>query len=146
VIDEVPVWPSLVAEIVAVPGPTAATSPLLLTVATPAFPLDQETDRPLSGAPSCAAGVALSCWVPPTNNDADPGLTATEATGSSDTVMLELPDRPSLVAVIVTLPGETPVTSPLEFTVATPLSPLDQVMARPLRGEPFCAVGVAVSS
>ena len=45
VTEDVPVFPELVAVIVAVPALTPVTTPLVpLTVATPAFPLDQLTD------------------------------------------------------------------------------------------------------
>jgi hypothetical protein len=133
---DVPVWPSLVAEIVAVPGATAVTRPLELTVATPVLSLDHETDRPASGAPSCAIGVAASCWVPPTNRDAEPGLTATDATGTSDTVIDEVPVCPSLVAEIVALPGKRAVTSPVELTIATRGLSLAQETALPASGAP----------
>jgi len=62
------------------------------------------------------------------------GLTVTDATGTTATVIAALPLRPSLVAVIVALPAATPVTSPLAETVATPAALLDQLTARPVRG------------
>jgi hypothetical protein len=46
------------------------------------------------------------------------GVTVTLATGSAATVTVAVPDAPSLVAVIVTVPAETPVTSPELDTVA----------------------------
>ena len=61
--DEVPLLPSLVAVIVAVPGVTPDTSPLLLTVATAVLELDHVTVRPESGAPVASFGVAASCTV-----------------------------------------------------------------------------------
>jgi hypothetical protein len=69
--------------------------------------------------------------------EADPGVTVTDATGTSDTVMVDEPVRPSLNAVIVAVPGAIPVTRPLEFTSATPPSVLDQVIALPLNATPF---------
>src|SRR5439155_8364536 len=63
VTDEVPLFPSLVAEIVAVPGVSPETSPLLLTVATAVLELDHVTVRPESGVPPASFGVAVSCTV-----------------------------------------------------------------------------------
>jgi len=48
VIDDVPVFVSLVAVIVALPAATAVTKPLALTEAMPEFELDQVTTRPVS--------------------------------------------------------------------------------------------------
>jgi hypothetical protein len=67
------------------------TRPVELTVATPLFPLDQETTRPDNGVPFWAIGVAVNCWVPPAKSDAELGLTSTEATGAGETVMVEVP-------------------------------------------------------
>jgi len=44
---------------------------------------------------------------------ADPGVTVTEPTGGDVTVICAVPLCPSLVAVIVAVPGATPVTFPL---------------------------------
>src|SRR5256886_9799105 len=61
VTDEVPLFPSLVAVIVAEPGVTPDTSPLLLTVATAVLELDHVTVRPESGVPPASFGGAVSC-------------------------------------------------------------------------------------
>ena len=58
--DEVPLFPSLVAVIVADPGVTPETSPLLVTVATDVVELDHVTVRPESGFPPASFGVAVS--------------------------------------------------------------------------------------
>ena len=63
VIDAVPLFPSLVAVIVAEPGVTPETSPELVTVATDVLLLDQVTARPESAAPFASLGVAVSCTV-----------------------------------------------------------------------------------
>ena len=47
------------------------------------------------------------------------GLTVTVATGAISTLTAAVPLTPSLVAVIVTLPGVSPVTVPVADTVAT---------------------------
>ncbi len=58
-----PLWPSLVAVIVAEPADTAVTRPLPLTVATAVLPLAHVTTRPASGFPPASLGVAVSCAV-----------------------------------------------------------------------------------
>ena len=144
----VPLCPSLVAVIVAEPAATPLTSPVPLTVATDVLLLAQVTARPDSGLPLASFGVAVSCTVCPADTEADAGLTVTELTGTGtlDTVMLEVPLCPSLVAVIVAEPAvPPPVTSPLPSTLATDGLLLDQVTARPVSGFPFASFGVAVS-
>src|SRR5207253_9493384 len=86
VTDEVPLFPSLVAVIVADPGVTPETSPLLLTAATDVLELDHVTVRPESGAPFASFGVAVSCSVWPACTDAEGGVTSTVATGTFVTV------------------------------------------------------------
>jgi hypothetical protein len=61
-----------------------------------------------------------------------PGETLTDATGTGVTVTLAVPLFPSLVAVIVAEPAATPVTTPLDETVAIPVLELDHVTARPV--------------
>src|SRR5438132_1134515 len=145
VIAEVPLLPSLVAVIVAVPGVTPDTSPLLLTVATAVLELDHVTVRPESGFPPASLGVAVSCTVWPACTDAEGGVTSTVATGTFVTVTDEVPLLPSLVAVIVAVPGVTPDTSPLLLTVATAGLELDHVTVRPESGFPPASLGVPVS-
>jgi hypothetical protein len=63
--------------------------------------------------------------VAPTATEAVAGDTVTVVTtgaggGTAVTVMLDVPDLPELVAVIVAGPADTPVTTPLVLTVATP--------------------------
>src|SRR5438046_773582 len=145
VTDEVPLLPSLVAVIVAVPGVTPDTSPLLLTVATVVLELDHVTVRPESGFPPASFGVPVSCTVWPACTDAEGGVTSTVATGTFVTVTVEVPLFPSLAAVIVAVPGVTPDTSPLLLTVATAVLELDHVTVRPESGVPPASLGVAVS-
>ena len=140
-----PLCPSLVAVIVAVPAAAPVTKPLLVTVATEVLLLDQDTARPDSGVPFASFGVATSCTVAPTKTDAAAGLTLTDATGTVITVMLALPLFPSLVAVIVADPVANAVTSPLASTPATLDWLDDQITARPERALPAASSGVAVS-
>src|SRR5205809_206209 len=145
VMADAPLFPSLVAVIVAVPAVFPVTSPLALTVATAVLLLAQVTVRPLSGFPFASFGVAVSCTVWPTCTDAVAGLTVTAATGTVLTVIVAEPLCPSEVAVIVAAPAATAVTSPLALTVATAVLPLDQVTVRPGSELPFASCGVAVS-
>src|ERR1051325_8308126 len=109
VMAAVPLWPSLVAVIVAVPTAPPVTSPLPLTLATPvlllahvtvrppsarplALPvatdvllLAQVTLRPLSGLPFPSFGVAVSWTVLPSFTDADAGATVTAPPGTKVT-------------------------------------------------------------
>src|SRR5207247_1491202 len=145
VINAVPLWPSLVAVIVAVPTTTPVTRPVAFTLAMPGVLLAQVTVRPVSGFPFASFGVAVSCTVWPACTDAVAGLTVTAATGTVLTVIVAEPLCPSEVAVIVAAPAATAVTSPLALTVATAVLPLDQVTVRPGSELPFAASGVAAS-
>src|SRR5207253_765503 len=136
----VPLFPSLVAVIVAVPAADPVTSPLALTVATPAALVPHAIVRPVSTFPLASFRLAVSCTVAPTGTLADAGLTTTDATGaggggggggSDVTVTVAVPLFPSLVAVMVAVPAATPATNPLPLTVATARLPLAQVTARP---------------
>src|SRR5439155_4314339 len=93
--EAVPLWPSLVAVMVAEPAALAPTSPLPFTVATPELLFVQEMVRPVSGFPFASFGVAMSCCVPPTVRLAVAGLTATEATRTFETEMEAVPLRPA---------------------------------------------------
>src|SRR5437763_15762177 len=141
----VPLLPSLVAVIVAEPAATPVTTPLELTAATAALLVAQLTARPLSALPAESRGVAVRGTDPPTATLAEPGLTLTDATGTATTVTAALPLFPPLVAVIVAVPAETPVTSPLLFTPAPPPLLLVPVMVRPLSGLPVEPSGGAPS-
>src|SRR6184192_478089 len=145
VIVEGPLFPSLVAVIVAVPAALPVTSPLAVTVATAVLLLPQLTVRPDNGLPLASFGVAVSCTVWPTCTDAVLGLTVTDATGTVLTVTVAGPLCPSLVAVIVAAPAVTPVTSPPALTVATAVLLLPQLTGRPDNGLPLASFEVAVS-
>src|SRR6266516_531611 len=140
-----PLFPSLVAVMVAEPVASAVTSPLALTVAAFMLLLVHVTVRPVSTLPFASFSVAVNWTVLPTLMLADAGVTVTVATGGGFTVIDAVPLLPSLVAVIVTDPTATPVTSPLPETGATVGSLLVQVTVRPLKGLPSASSGVAVS-
>src|SRR5438094_323382 len=145
VIVEGPLFPSLVAVIVALPPPLPCTSPLAVTLATAVVLLSHVTVRPVNGLPLASFGVAVSCTVWPACTDAVLGLTVTDATGTVVTVTVAVPLCPSLVAVIVAAPAVTPVTTPLPLTVATAVLLLPQLTGRPDNGLPLASFGVAVS-
>src|SRR3989442_9407857 len=75
-----PLFPSLVAVIVAAPPATPVTSPAADTVATAGFALVQVSTRPVSTFPAASFGVATSCTVNPTTTLTVAGLTMTHAT------------------------------------------------------------------
>src|SRR5205085_5113574 len=82
VMAAVPLCPSLVAVIVAVPATLPVTNPPALTVATLVLLEAHVTVRPGSGFPPASRGVAVNWTVPPTGTDALAGLTLTDATGA----------------------------------------------------------------
>jgi hypothetical protein len=149
VTDDVPLFPSLVAVMVADPAATAVTKPLEDTVAMDALDVDQVILRPVRTLPPPSRRVAWSCAVLPTSTVAVVGDTMTVATGSGGggggavTVTDAVPVFPSLLAVIVAEPAETPVTRPLEATVAIDAFELDHVTVRSDSTVPLASRNVA---
>src|SRR5205807_7903387 len=139
-----PLLPSLVAVIVASPGLAAPPRPVASTVATAGALLVQVTTRPARGLPLASCGVAESCSAPPSGSAPVPGLTATAAIGTGTTVTTAAPLRPSLVAVMVALPGLSALTRPVASTSAAVGAVLAHVTDRLRTGVPL-AIGVAVS-
>src|SRR5712691_2766440 len=147
---EVELLPSLVAVMVAEPAATPVTTPtftcpLAVTVATPALLVAHITARPLNGLPAASRRVAVSCIVPPTATLPVAGLMLTDATGTRFTVTAALPALPSLVAIIVTAPAATPVTRPVEDTVAVAGALDAHVVVRPESTLPAASIGLAAS-
>jgi hypothetical protein len=114
-------------------------------VATLVLPLAHVTARPDSALPPASRGVAVSWTVCPVVRFADAGLTLTDATGTVETVIAEVPLFPSLVAVIVVEPEATPVTRPAPLTVATAVLLLAQVTTRPVSVLPAASFVAAES-
>src|SRR2546428_6535007 len=108
--DAWPLWPSLMAVMVAVPAVTPITSPVPLTVATPELLLAQVTVRPVSTFPAESRVVAESCAVCPTVTPEVTGLTLTDATGTGFTTTVVVSDRPPGLPLPITLywPGCVP--------------------------------------
>jgi hypothetical protein len=117
---------AVVTVMVAVPTDTPVISPVALTVATAVLLLLQVT---LWFVAFAGAIVAANCCVPPINMEAVVGLTVTPVTRIGLTVMTEVAVKlPSaVVTVIVAVPTDTPVTRPVELTVATAVFELLQV-------------------
>jgi hypothetical protein len=145
VIDAVPVCPSPVAVMVAVPTDTAVTMPLVLTVATPGLLELHATARPLRTSPLAARIVAVASVVAPAMSEDAARVTPTDATGIGTTVRARLAVTPPAVALMVEVPGARAVTSPPAVTVATSGWLLAQVTARSVRIWPLASVNVAVS-
>jgi hypothetical protein len=149
VIEDVPVFVSLVAVIVAgPPAPCAVTRPFASTVATELLFEDHVTVLPVSTLPLASFVTTVSCCVGviPRTRFAEGGETVTVATGASATVIADVPVFVSLVAVITTgPPAATPVTRPVASTVATALLLELHVTVRPLSTVPFASFVTAVS-
>src|SRR5258705_4607220 len=107
---DVPLFPSLVAVIVAAPAATPVTRPLAFTVAIAGVLDAQVMTRPVSGAPVESMVTAESCRVDATRMLATAGLSATVATGTLITEIAATLLFPSLVPVMVAEPAVTPAT------------------------------------
>jgi len=144
VTEAVPLWPSLIAVIVAVPGDIAVTSPVDETVAIASLLEDHVTSRE-STVPWASVKVTLSCSVPPCTTVALDGLRATDATGACVTVSVAFPVLPSLVALMLAVPTEMALTTPWAETVATAVFPDAHVTIRPVSVPPFPSRVAAVA-
>ncbi len=102
-----PLFPSLVAVIVAEPAATPVTKPLALTVATAGLLVAQVTARPLRAVPFESFGVAVNWAVALTVRLA--GFTVTAATGteSPGTAVLRIATSVMLFQVLLLLPWPT---------------------------------------
>ena len=141
----VPLRPSLVAVIVALPTASAVTRPLLFTVATDVFELLHAIARPVSTVFTASRVTAVACVVPPTVTDVAANDTVTVATGAAVTASTAVPLRPSLVAVMVAVPTVSEVTSPAPLTMATAGLELAHATGRPVRTLLAASRAVAVA-
>ncbi len=142
----VPLYPSLVAVIVAAPTAAALTTPVPLTMATPALLLAHVMARPASVLPFASWSVATSETVPPTVTVTAPGATLSDATGGGDgstTVTAAESRLLPLLARIKRPPAARPRTTPAELTVASPLFVLVQLTE--LGGRLFDIMTLALS-
>ena len=141
----VPVWPSLVAVMVAVPRAMPVISPVLSTAATAPLLVVHATARPERGLPLASLTFAPSRTLAPRYTLAGLGLTLTDATGRFVTVTAAVPLFPSLVAVSVADPAATPLTTPLGDTVAIVLLLVAHVTVRPGSTLPLMSFATALS-
>ncbi len=109
---------STVAVIVAVPAPTAVTTPLD-TVATPVLELAQTGVCPEITVPDASCAATTSVCLSPVTMASGFGVTKTFDTAPGATVICEDPLFPSDVAVMSAVPLSFAVTSPVPSTVAT---------------------------
>jgi hypothetical protein len=140
-----PVRPSLVAVMLAVPAPTAVTTPVVFTVATAVLSDAQDTTRPVTTTPFASLVTTVAWVVPPATTLEEASVTVTLATGGTVTVTVANPLCPSLPATMLAVPAATAVTKPAGDTVATAVLSDDQVMARSVRMVPPASLGVAVA-
>jgi hypothetical protein len=80
--------------------------------------------------------VAANCWLLPAGTEAVAGVTEIEVSTAAVTVSVAAPPIVPMLAVIVAVPGSTPVASPLLLTVAIELAE-EPHLAVPLR---FCVL------
>jgi hypothetical protein len=140
-----PLFPSLVAVMLADPVATPVSTPTVLTVATAVLSEDQAMVLPVTMLPLASLVVAVA-WVDlltPIVEDASD--TDTVATAEATTVTCADPDRPSLVAVMLAVPAPAAVTTPVLLTVATEVLSDDHVTTRPVTTTPFPSLVVAVA-
>jgi hypothetical protein len=140
------VLPSLVAEIIAVPCPTALTLPSWVTAATAWFDVCQLTALPTICVPAESLSVAVACAVCPTRRDEGLMTTVTLAIGVGGGGVIDIvawPATPSLTALTTVVPGATPTIMPASLTVATVVLELNQLTARSGSGAPFASLGTA---
>src|SRR5688500_15897004 len=135
--------PSLVAVIVAVPEPTAVTTPEVFTVATLEFDVNQSTVRPGSWFSEASRVCACSGAVCPTLSERFAGETRMDATDMTDTVTVARPTSPSLCAEMIAPPADTAVTRPDELTLATCALLLLHDTPCPVSAAPFASRGWA---
>ena len=111
-----------------VPVPCAVAKPLLAMVATLSLDEPQVTASVMSTlVPSSSVPMAVNCLVWSERIEALVGLIAIERKLARVMVTLVEPLMVADVAVTLTVPGATPVTTPASETVATALSSEDQL-------------------
>src|SRR4051812_6593470 len=109
---------SIVAVIVTIPTRLADTTPVVFTVASRVLLDCQVNGRPTMTFPLTSTATALRTVVFPFLTLTTFGVTVTFAAGPGCTVMVQDPDLPPLVAVIVAVPAADVDTKPLCVTAA----------------------------
>jgi hypothetical protein len=147
VMSEDPDLEFAVAVIVTRPARFADTSPVAFTVARVPDDDAQTKVAFVTGVPAASNALAVSCSVLPAFSVASAGVTCTVAMGpgpAAFTVIVAVPDFPPLEAVMVAVPAELVVTSPVEETAATAVLLDDQDTEAADTTAPFASVTVAV--
>jgi len=139
-----PLFPSTVAVMIALPGESAVTNPVTLTVATLGRPELQAIDLPETTLPCASNGSAMSWAVWPTVRSRLDGETRTATTGTGITWIWATADFPSMLAATGTVPTYRPVTTPDEETVAKLESATAQKTFRPVSTLPDASNADAV--
>ena len=139
----------MLAVIVVVPVATELASPSPAIVATFTFDEFQLTCVVrFSTLPSLKFPVALNCCVPPSGMEADVGAIVSETSVASLTVRVAVPTAPANTAVIVAVPGSSPVAHPFvpskSLTVATDTG-CDVHPAEPVRSSVLPSANVPVA-
>ena len=132
--------PSAAANTSAVPGPTALTTPSAETDTTLGAPDVQVTARCASTFPPASSATTARRRDPPTINAPVDGSTRSVAMGDGATVTVAVPLLPSLVTVIVAVPGADTVTVPSADTCATFTLLLLKLIGRPVNRLPLPSV------
>src|SRR2546425_1282992 len=140
-----PDTPAVVAVIVALPFPTALTTPPASTEATRGLSDFHVNDRPGMTLPLASFAVAVNCCVSPrASSAAVAGLTTTDPTACAiDSVAL--PETPAVAAVMSADPIASPVARPFWSTLAMAGADEVQVKACPATGFPFPSCATAVN-
>src|SRR3954470_18742133 len=107
-----PVFPSPVAIMFAVPTATPVTTPVGDTVATAVLSELQPITLPVRVAPLASSVVAVAWDDPTAVIELGTSATVTDATGADVTVRAAVPVFPSLVAMIFAVPALTAATTP----------------------------------
>src|SRR3954470_22563501 len=131
---------------IADPSLRPRTRPALSTVAIRVSLLDHAICAPGMAFPRESYTVAVRRNEPPTSTEVVAGVTSTRLTDGASTAIAAVPFRPSLDAVIVTVPAATAATIPVDVTVATSGRFDDHVTVRPLSGCPDASRGCASRS
>jgi hypothetical protein len=145
VIVDDPLFSSLVAVMVAVPGATPVTTPDDDTVAIVELLVVHATGRLVTTVPLRSFTVTLSGTVCVAMTLAVGGVTVTVPTGTGITVTVIVPLLPSLVAVMVDEPSATPDTTPADETVAMLVLLDAHVTTRPVSTFPFASFRIGLN-
>jgi len=140
VIDAVATLPSDDANTNADPAPTAVTTPSADTLTTLGAPDVHTTTRCASAMPPASSATADSRTVEPIANDVDAGSIRSTAIGDGEALMVAMPVFPSLVTVMIAVPGDNTVTVPSVATRATLALLLANAIGRPVSRLPLLSV------